>query len=136
MRSVKKTPKIEKWMPQAGDGVFTASDVVRIFKLDYTKVNYWFGRYVKDKFVGSERKRYYYERHGVTGINFFMLIELFVFYQMREHKISAQRILKYHSFLKNQFATDYPFATDKIILSGRELYMKLAGGVFTADKKY
>ncbi len=124
-----------RWKPTVNDGIYTASDVAAIFKLNYKQVHYWFGSYVKNR-LPEKGVRYFYERHGVTAVNFLTLIEMYVFYRMRENKIQPRQILEYHSFLRKLHNTEYPFATSKILLSGKSLYMHHNGQLMDANETF
>jgi len=102
---MKSTIKPYKATPQIGQGVFLASDIAKILKLPYSKVNSCMKGFWQSYTFGEERNK---------AINFHSLIEFYIFYQLRSHDISAQSIKKVHTQMSKELNTPYPFAHNKI----------------------
>ena len=60
--------------------------------------------------------------------NFYTLIEFYIFYQLRELKVSAKKILTAHEEIAKQLKTQYPFASSKVLTDGKSILYALDDG--------
>lgn len=128
---------IKKDTIKLGDGIFTAADVSNILNLDYSKVNYWFRRYLRDRYNLDYSFGWgYYQYQDIVAVNFYTMIELYVFYQLREHNVSPKKILKLHSFLSDFYKTRYPFAKANILVHGKQVLMSHGDNITLADETF
>jgi len=68
-------------------------------------------------------------------VNFLTMIEFYVFYKMREHQISASKILKAHDYLAKTLNTPYPFASRQVLINGKDVLYNPDGELWiNADK--
>jgi uncharacterized protein (DUF433 family) len=130
----KRSNTKEKEEMRIGDGIFTVADVARILRIPYRRANYWFNSYIKLKLEKSSNYKYYFKVDNTIGVNFFMIIELYAFQKMREHKVSLYTIIKTHTYLKSVFNNPYPFSEAKLVLAGREILIDMLGQIVTADE--
>lgn len=113
-----------------GDGVFTISDLSRILKIHKGKARRWLKQYW-DGQLGFENERYSWKADGSIAVNFFVLIEFYVYYQLSEQGVKPKEMIKGHRKLQEIFGTRYPF-TNKKVLEGlhtdkKNLYLKYKG---------
>jgi len=99
---------------QLGGGVFTLSDVSHILKLPRRRVSYWLNEYWDNKFSVVRGKRYSWGNDH-KAINFYTLIEFYVYYMLREFSMSSKKINAAQAILAEYFETDYPFANAKLL---------------------
>ena len=81
-----------------------AYDVAQILKLPYHKVRHLMTGYWQSYTYGSE---------GSRAINFFALIEFYIYYYLREQNLTPLEIKKHHDKLAKDFKTKHPFASLK-----------------------
>lgn len=102
-----------------GEGIYTATDAAQIFKIPYGKAKYWFNQYAGNKFLKSVNFRYYFEIKDIKAINFLSLIEMYVFYELRNNGVKVNEIIRVHKHLSEVLETPYPFAKEKIYSYGK-----------------
>lgn len=118
-----------------GEGIYTASDAANILKLPYRKINYWFNKYLKMRFEQSANFRYFFTVDNSVAVNFYTLIEIYVFYQLKENKISSHKIVDAHNAIAGILNTKYPFAKSEMLVSGGGILFKYGEDIISADKK-
>ncbi|MEO8145994.1 MAG: DUF433 domain-containing protein [Bacteroidia bacterium] len=104
-----------------GEGIYTAADAARILKIPYSKANYWFKYYLKNKHFKTDY-RYYFEVSDILAVNFLTLIEMYVFYAFKEESVKIADIIIAHETISKTFDTPYPFANKDFYVSGRKIY--------------
>lgn len=120
--------------PQLGGGIFTTKDVANILRLPPSKVRRWLAEFWDRKFGGD--KTYSFGSEGRKAVNFYTLIEFFVFYQLREQHISAQAIQKAHKEISELLGTAYPFAYADISHDGKKVWYETLEALLKADGKH
>jgi uncharacterized protein (DUF433 family) len=122
---------MERITPQFGQGFYTATDAANILDIPYNKVGYWFRRYVKGEFERHSNYRYYYDNEKITAVNFYTLIEIYVFDFFRQNKISTKNIVVAHKELSRYLNTPFPFChTDFLLLSGNDILYRIEKSIF------
>lgn len=119
---------------QIGQGVYTAADASRILKIPYPKANYWFKYYAKNRLSKSVDYIYHFEIKKVIAVNFLTLIEMYVFYTLKEKGVKANKIIEAHTMMSQFLGTAYPFAKQDIFLDNRSLLFGTEDSLVTADK--
>lgn len=109
-----------------GEGIYLTSDVARILNLPYHKVyqcmrGFWQG--------------YAFGKEGNRAVNFYSLIEFYIFYQCRQNGMSAQQFKKLHTRLSQTLKTRYPFAHHKISTDYKQFWAEVDGNLVKADGK-
>lgn len=117
-----------------GDGIYTAKDASRIFKIPYSKVNYWFQWYLK-KGKFKLDYQYHFAIKDTLAVNFLTLIEMYVFYTLKENGVKTSAILKAHSILSEKLKTPYPFAQEDYYSLGNKIYFGNSTQLASADEK-
>ena len=108
-----------------GEGVYTAADAARIMRIPYPKAKYWFDYYAKGRLIEDTKFQYYFPVRDIIAVNFLTLMEMFVFYKLKERGVSTRQIREAHSVMAKQLNTPYPFATEGVIAMGKKgLYFK------------
>lgn len=124
---------MERIIPQFGQGFYTATDASVILDIPYSKVGYWFRKYVKGEFEAHSNFRYYYDSEKVTAVNFHTLIEIYVFDFFRQNKIPTKNIILAHQELSKQLKTHYPFCrTEFLLSSGKDILYQAGNAIFEA----
>lgn len=124
---------MEQVKPKFGEGFYTATDAANILNLPYSKISYWFRAMVRGRFEAHTDFRYYFRFEDVTAVNFYTLIELYVFNFFRQNKVSVNKILTAHFTLSEFLETPYPFSHYDILLSsGGNILFDHSGGLFEA----
>lgn len=120
---------------EIGQGIYTAADAARILGIPYPKANYWFRYYAKNKFE-SLGYRYYFQIKDIVAVNFLTLIEMGVFYRMKEKKIKTNVIIAAHNSLSDHLKTPYPFAKASFFTDGKKLlFGENTSYLISADRK-
>jgi len=109
-----------------GQGFYTATDASLILALKYSKVSYWFRRYIKNIFETQIDYRYYYDYEDIVAVNFYTLIEIYVFNFLKEQNIKTNKIVQAHKELSGLLKTPYPFChSDILFASGEDILYQL-----------
>lgn len=118
-----------------GAGIYTVPDVAFLLQLPKAKVrrwlnDFWDGRlskkYVQDYSKGEGRQK---------ATNFYVLIEFYVFYQLREANVGYKAIFTAHEEMSKQLKTPFPFAHAKVLTDGKSiLYALQDGTTINADR--
>jgi len=119
-----------------GQGIYTAADAARILKIPYPKANYWFTYYAKQKLSVTTDYIYHFPVRDVIAVNFLTLIEMYVFYTLKEKGGKTSKIIKAHTAMSNFLGTPYPFAKEDIYVSSKTKSLLFGGDdqLVTADE--
>lgn len=112
--------------PKLGEGIYLTSDVANILKLPYHKVYRLMKGYWQAYSFGDE---------GNKAVNFFSLIEFYIYFQCRENGMSSQKFKKYHTKLSKTLHTKYPFAHFKIRTDFKNIWAQVEDNLVKADGK-
>lgn len=105
-----------------GSGIYTAPDVAKILRIPYPKAKYWFNYYAKYKLFDSIGYRYYFNIKDTIAIDFLTLIEMHVFYLLKDKVgMKTNNIIKNHKILSEELKTPYPFAFSDIYASPKRI---------------
>ncbi len=118
-----------------GQGVYTAADASKILRIPYPKAKYWFKYYAKNKLHDSIGHQYYFEVKDIVAVNFFTLIEMYVFFSLKEKGIKTSKIMKAHKSMANHLKTPYPFAQKDIYVNNLKLLFGDETLLLSADEK-
>ena len=119
--------------PKLGAGIFLPIDVSHILDLPYSKVRDWI--VVWDNKFGL-KQTYSFGEKGNKAVDFYTLIEFYVFYQLRLKGISSQKIQNFHHDLAKALKTSYPFAHTKISTDGIGIWYERMGNLVKNDGKF
>ena len=121
--------------PKSGYGIFTIAAVASILGLSKETTRRWLKKYWDFRLAPEGEERHSWGERKDKAVNFFVLIEFYVFYQLRHHGVSAIQILKSHRLLRAQFDTPYPFASYRIMTDGRAILFSPDEGDSILDAK-
>lgn len=114
--------------PKLGYGIYTVTDVAALLGLPVHKVRYWLNKFWDERLAPQPGVRFSWGEMRDKAINFYILIEFYVFYQLREQGVSVGKILRSHQLLSRKFGIPYPFASYKIMTDGRAILFSPDGG--------
>jgi len=99
-----------------GSGIYTPADAAKILRLQKSKVSYWFRSYIKNKIESSTGFRYYHDLdNNQIAVNFYSLIEFYVFHELKNRGVKTRRIIEAHKSISQALNTPYPFASAKLL---------------------
>jgi uncharacterized protein (DUF433 family) len=113
-------------LPRIGDGVYLTKDVAQILHLPYAKVRYWMNSFWHGYTFGTDRQK---------AVNFYTMMEFYIYYHLREQNISAKKIKELHEWLAKQFDTHYPFASIRISTHQKRMFYEIGNFLMIGDKK-
>lgn len=119
--------------PKFGMGIFTISDTSAILNIPRRKISYWFNKYVSGDFERKLGQRYFVDNEVIT-VNFYTLIETFVFYHLKEKKLKTPIIIQAHNELSKFYQTPYPFALYEFLHVGSSLFHDFEGNIVSLDE--
>lgn len=105
---------------QLGNGIYTVPDLALILQLPKAKVRRWLTDFYDQRLAGSTGTYSWGEGRG-RATNFLMLIEFYVFYRLREQKLSAGKILEAHQHMSKELKTCYPFASYRLLVNRKNI---------------
>ena len=121
--------------PSLGIGLYSIPDVARILHLDPAFVRRWLNEYWGNRFKIGKKNFSTWGKGRERSIHFYILIEFYVFYQLRKQGLSAQSIAKSHEIIAGELNTQFPFATSSILTDGRKILYKIDDDtIINADK--
>jgi uncharacterized protein (DUF433 family) len=120
--------------PQIGQGIYTAADASRILKIPYAKASYWFKYYAKRRLSETTDYIYHFQVENVIAVNFLTLIEMYVFYALKEKELKTSKIIEAHTAMSEILRTPYPFAKEDIYINSKSLLFGSDDQLITADK--
>ena len=104
-----------------GNGFYTVPDLALILQLPKKKVRRWLDDFYNERLGKPYEGSYSWGQGRDKATNFLTLIEFYVFYQLREHKVSTYKILEAHENMTKELKTAYPFASYKLLVDGKEI---------------
>ena len=66
-------------------------------------------------------------------VNFYVLIELYVYFELRDMKVSAQRIIKTRNAMRKDLGTEHPFALAKLLAQRNKIWYEFKDSIVDAD---
>lgn len=119
---------------ELGNGIYTMPDLALILQLPLHKVRRWLNDFYNQRLAG-DKDAYSWGEGREKATNFLTLIEFYVFYLLREQKISTGKILETHQYMSKELKTPYPFASYKLLVNEKQiLYGKDEDTWVHADK--
>jgi uncharacterized protein (DUF433 family) len=119
---------------QMGSGIYTIPDIAKILNYPQHKVrrhvkDYWDDRLGKKLF----NETYSWKNEKIKAVNFYVLIELYTCFLLRENGASTQSIMKAREIMAKELNTPFPFASHKVLLAGRKIVYELEDLLVSAD---
>jgi len=121
---------------QIGKGIYTISDMSKIFRIPKSKVRYMFNSYIRDKFEKAADYRFFFG-DKYKFVDFQTLIHLYIFFELKERGISYRDIFKLYEFSVKDQGTHYPFTNHiKLYTQGKSILVEQKDGIiYTGDNK-
>ncbi len=121
---------------ELGYGIYTSTDIAKLLGIPRRKVayylkNYWDDRLGKDLF--NDTYSWKTQNNAVKAVNFYVLIELYVCFQLQELGVKPQRLLESRKIIAQETNTSYPFATSKVLSDGRKIWYRFKDVIINAD---
>lgn len=91
-----------------------------ILQLPQHRVRRWLVDFYDHRLSGA-KDSYSWGEGRERATNFLTLIEFYVFYMLREHKISVGKILQAHQHMSKELKTKYPFASYQLLVNERQI---------------
>lgn len=112
-----------------GTGIYTVSEISRILRLPYFKVNRWLNKYWDGQLGKIFDKRYSTDIDNTKAVSFYTLVEFYVVYQLLNSGVKINHIIRARIELTKKIKSDYPFAQKTIIenlrTDGNRVYFDL-----------
>ena len=120
---------------ELGAGIYTISGISDVLKINKNRISHIFNYYYDHKLKNSSNHKYLLDIEGHKAVNFLSLIEIKIFYTLRQHGINYTTTFKAHEFLSKELKTPYPFAHNEILISGSDILFELKSkDLIKADK--
>lgn len=113
-------------VPKLGEGIYFARDIANILYLPYNKVYHLINGFWSAYTFGEERNK---------AVNFYSLIEFYIYFHCREKGMRASKLKKYHTQLSKDLGTPYPFAHFDIRTDFKNMWARESGNLIKADGK-
>jgi uncharacterized protein (DUF433 family) len=123
-----------EFKPALGLGAFSVPDIALILSLPQNKVRRMLNQ-VWDERLGKEL---FGDTFSISVgehkfVNFYVLIELYVYFELRDLKVSAQKIIKTRSAMRKDLNTEHPFAMANLLTHGKKIWYEVKDCIVDAD---
>lgn len=118
-----------------GEGIYSVSDISFLLKLPKAKVRRWLNTFWNDRFAQKYNTEYSWGVGRAKATNFHILIEFYVFYQLREAGVSVSTIVTAHEEMAKKFKTPYPFASARLLTDGKNILYSIQDGTTVRANK-
>jgi len=98
-----------------GTGIYTVSEISKILRLPYFKVNRWLNKYWNGQLGQVFDTKYSLAIEKSKAVSFYTLIEFYVFYQLLNSGVKINSVVKARIELTKYSKSTFPFAQKKII---------------------
>jgi uncharacterized protein (DUF433 family) len=105
---------------EIGNGIYTVPDLALILHLPQWKVRRWLTDFY-DQRLANDKIKYSWGEGKDRTTNFLTLIEFYIFYMLREHKIGVGKILEAHQQMSKLLKTRYPFASHNLLVNKKDI---------------
>lgn len=120
-----------------GIGIYTTTELSRILRIPYHKLNRWIDRYWDGELGKEFEQNYSWKTENSKAVGFHTLIEFYVFISLSEAGVKTRAVLNAHKELSKIFKTPFPFAhkdvTKNIKTDGKKIFLKAKNSVITLD---
>lgn len=125
--TAKSKKSISSWdlppdKPGIGTGIYELTDLKRILGLETRKIKRWLKSYWDADFANGNK---YSWGEDKTYVNFYSMIEFYVFGVLRDSGVSIRVLRTAHKTLSERLNTQYPFASRKLQTDGKRVFVEL-----------
>jgi uncharacterized protein (DUF433 family) len=120
---------------ELGFGIYTIPDISRLLGIDRRKVNRYISEYWDER-LGKKLFNDTYSWHtdkSSKAVNFYVLIELYTFFNLQELGVKTRSILVAHQEISKELEIEYPFATADLLTNGQKIWYKFQDNIIDAD---
>ncbi|MBU0560497.1 MAG: DUF433 domain-containing protein [Bacteroidetes bacterium] len=120
---------------ELGFGIYTIPDISRLLKIERRKVT----RYISEYWDENQGKKLFSDTYSWTinkrnkAVNFYVLIELFTFFELQKRGVKAKTILKARRSISKELSIEYPFASSKLLTDGKNIWYRFQDDIVNAD---
>ncbi|MFZ2322435.1 MAG: DUF433 domain-containing protein [Ignavibacteriaceae bacterium] len=120
---------------ELGSGIYTIPDISRLLNISRRKVN----RYISEYWDERLGKKLFRDTYSWStdkrnkAVNFFVLIELYTFFQLQEKGVKTKIILKARNEIAKELNVEYPFATAGLLTDGKRIWYEFKNDIVNAD---
>lgn len=120
--------------PALGLGAFSVPDIALVLGIPQAKVRRMLNQVWDERFGKNLLGDTFSTTVGDHKfVNFHTLIELYVYFELRDMKVSAQRILKTRHVMQQDLGTPHPFAAAKLLTNGKRIRYEFKECIVDAD---
>ena len=119
-----------------GCGIYTAPDIAQLLGLPRGKVNRYLKTYWDERMgrqIFNDSYSWQTENSPTKAVNFYVLIELYTFFQLQELGVPIKNILLARERIAKETASQYPFATSDILTDGKKILYQFKEAIINAD---
>lgn len=118
-----------------GEGIYSIADIAFLLKLPRQKVRRWLNNFWDSRLAEKYNQKYSWGKGRNQAVNFYTLIEFYIFYCLRESGVTQKKIFEAHEAMVKQLKTIHPFASAKVLTDGKSILYSLEDGTtIKADK--
>ncbi|RZJ94033.1 MAG: DUF433 domain-containing protein [Hymenobacter sp.] len=114
--------------PQIGEGIYTVIDIAQVLRLPVRKVSRWIKTYWDGNLGKEFNSQYSWTLGQIKSVNFYTLVELYIFHQLNQLGLKPRAVLQAHKILAEKFSTSSPFASQEVLNSlktdGKKIYLE------------
>lgn len=122
---------------EIGIGIYTTSEIARILRLPYQKVNRWLNKYWDGELGKRFETKYSWEVDKTKAVSFHTLIEFYVMMQLSEAGVRTRNVLDAHKELSNLYKSSFPFAIKEVLegmeTDGKSIFFKIDNDLISLD---
>lgn len=117
-----------------GAGAYSVPEIALILGLQQNKVR----RVLNELWDGKLGKKLFGDTFSITVakhkyVSFHVLIEFFVYFELRERGVSSQRIMKSRQAMARDLDTEHPFATANVLHTKKKIWYEFKDAIVDAD---
>ncbi|MBK9097540.1 MAG: DUF433 domain-containing protein [bacterium] len=120
---------------ELGSGIYTIPDISRLLRINRRKVNRYISEYWDERLgrkLFSDTYSWSTDKRN-KAVNFYVLIELFTFFQLQEKGVNTKTILKARSSISKELGVEYPFASSQLLTDGKRIWYEFKDDLVSAD---
>ena len=115
---------LEVTRPKLGNGIYTIPDTANILGIPSRTVRYWSKKIWDERLAEKGGSKYTWGEGKDKALDFYTMIELYIFHNLRKLKITPSKIFLAHRKISEALQSPYPFAHAKILSDGKEVFFQ------------
>ncbi len=117
-----------------GSGIYTIPDISFLLNYSQSKVR----RYINDFWDERLGKKlfdqtYSWSHQKTKAVNFYVLIELSVFFKLQDLGVKTHKILKSREAIARDLNIAFPFASQGLLTDGQKIWYEFEDSIINAD---